>query len=123
MLFRSYYLKALQARQMVQDAFAGALSRCDMLLAPVAPATAPRIGASLADPLKMYLSDVYTVAANLAGLPALALPCGHDEAGLPIGFQLIGPAFSDARLLQTGIAYQAVTAFHNMRPKIEEVPA
>ena len=71
----------------------------------------------------MYLSDVYTVAANLAGLPALALPCGQDEAGLPIGFQLIGPAFSDARLLQTGIAYQAVTAFHNMRPKITEVPA
>lgn len=121
--YDAYYLKALQARQMVQDAFAGALSRCDMLLAPVAPATAPRIGESLADPLKMYLSDVYTVSANLAGLPALALPCGQDSAGLPIGCQLIGPAFSDARLLQIGVVYQSVTAFHRMRPKTGGVPA
>lgn len=121
--YDAYYLKALQARQMVQDAFNSALSRCDMLLAPIAPTTAPKIGESLSDPLKMYLSDIYTVSANLAGLPALALPCGLDEAGLPIGFQLIGPAFSDARLLQTGIAYQGVTAHHTLRPRLEEVKA
>jgi aspartyl-tRNA(Asn)/glutamyl-tRNA(Gln) amidotransferase subunit A len=121
--YDAYYLKALQARQLVQDGFASALSRCDMLLAPVAPSTAPKLGESLADPLKMYLSDVYTVAANLAGLPALAMPCGQDEQGLPIGFQLIGPAFSDARLLKTGIVYQGVTAFHRARPLDQEVPA
>lgn len=121
--YDAYYLKALKVRQMVQDAFNGALSRCDMILAPVAPTTAPRLGESLTDPLKMYLSDVYTVSANLAGLPALALPCGQDEEGLPIGCQLIGPAFSDARLLQTAVFYQSMTAFHRMQPKIEEVPA
>lgn len=121
--YDAYYLKALKARQMVQDAFSSALSHCDMILAPVAPATAPRLGESLTDPLKMYLSDVYTVSANLAGLPALALPCGQDEDGLPIGCQLIGPAFSDARLLQIAIFYQSITAFHRMQPKLEEVPA
>jgi len=121
--YDAYYLKALKARQLVQDSFKAALGRYDLLLAPVAPSTAPRIGDNLADPLKMYLSDVYTVAANLAGLPALALPCGLDSEGLPVGFQLIGPAFSDARLLQVGVAFQSATHFHEMQPQLPEVSA
>ena len=121
--YDAYYLKALQARQLVRQGFQKALEGCDMLLAPVAPSTAPQLGASLDDPLTMYLSDIYTVAANLAGLPALALPCGQDDNGLPIGFQLIGPAFSDQKLLQTGIAYQMATDFHLRRPTIGEVSA
>ena len=119
--YDAYYLKALKARQMVKDAFKKALGDCDMLLAPVAPTTAPKIGESLSDPLKMYLSDIYTVSANLAGLPALSLPCGQDEQGLPIGMQLIGPAFADAKLLTVGAAYQQLTDFHQLRPEIEEV--
>ncbi len=119
--YDAYYLKALKARQMVKDSFAKALGDCDMLLAPVAPTTAPKIGESLSDPLKMYLSDIYTVSANLAGLPALSLPCGLDDQGLPIGMQLIGPAFGDAKLLAVGAAYQVLTDFHQLRPEIEEV--
>ena len=121
--YDAYYLKALRVRQLVQDSFRSALSRYDLLLAPVAPATAPKIGDNLADPLKMYLSDVYTVAANLAGLPALALPCGRDSAGLPVGFQLIGPAFGDARLLQVGVAFQKATCFHAGQPQLPEANA
>ncbi|MEA4887991.1 MAG: Asp-tRNA(Asn)/Glu-tRNA(Gln) amidotransferase subunit GatA [Clostridiaceae bacterium] len=119
--YDAYYLKALKVRQMVQDQFSRSLERFDMLLAPVAPTTAPRLNESLADPLRMYLSDVYTVAANLAGLPALALPCGFDAAGMPIGMQLIGRAFDDARLLRTGVLYQKITDFHSRRPVRREV--
>ncbi len=121
--YDAYYLKALKARQLVIESFRKALGQYDMLLAPVAPATAPLIGDNLADPLKMYLSDIYTVAANLAGLPALALPCGLDGSGLPIGMQLIGRAFDDARLLKAGAAFQQATDFHRLQPRMQEVPA
>jgi aspartyl-tRNA(Asn)/glutamyl-tRNA(Gln) amidotransferase subunit A len=120
--YDAYYLKALRVRRLVQESFREALSRYDLLLAPVAPATAPRIGDTLADPLRMYLSDVFTVAANLTGLPALALPCGLDGNRLPIGFQLIGPAFADIRLLQAGAAFQLATDFHRLQPPAQEVP-
>lgn len=121
--YDAYYLKALRARQLVTESFQAALDDYDVLLAPVSPSTAPLIGDNLADPLKMYLSDVYTVAANLAGLPALSLPCGLDSAGLPIGLQLIGKAFDDARLLQIGAAFQRATGYHRLQPQWQEVQA
>lgn len=121
--YDAYYLKALKVRQMVQQRFGEALRRFDLLLTPVAPATAPRLGESLDDPLRMYLSDVYTVAANLAGLPALSLPCGLDAAGLPIGMQLIGRAMDDARLLRIGAVFQSQTGHHLLRPAMREVGA
>jgi aspartyl-tRNA(Asn)/glutamyl-tRNA(Gln) amidotransferase subunit A len=121
--YDAYYLKALKVRQLIQRCFAEALDRFDVLLAPVAPTTAPRLGETLTDPLRMYLSDVYTVAANLAGLPALSLPCGFDADGLPIGLQLIGRAFADARLLGIGAAFQEITGHHLRRPPEQEVPA
>lgn len=114
--YDAWYLKALKTRRLVRQSYQTALERYDMLLAPVSPTTAPRLGSTLADPLAMYLADIYTVSANLAGLPALSLPCGLDQAGLPIGMQLIGSAFSEANLLATGSIFQAHTDHHLLRP-------
>ncbi|MDR0530585.1 MAG: Asp-tRNA(Asn)/Glu-tRNA(Gln) amidotransferase subunit GatA [Oscillospiraceae bacterium] len=104
--FDAYYKKALQARRLIQQAYFKAFERCDVILGPVAPTTAPKLGESLDDPLKMYLSDIYTVTVNIAGLPALSLPCGTDAEGLPIGMQLIGRPFEEATLLGAGGAFE-----------------
>ena len=86
---------------------------------PVAPTTAFRIGEKFDDPLKMYLSDIYTIAVNLAGVPAISIPCGFDEKGLPIGLQIIAPAFSEEKLLRIARMYEAQTDWHKKRPVIE----
>ena len=86
---------------------------------PVAPTTAFKIGEKIDDPLKMYLSDIYTIAVNLAGVPAISIPCGFDEKGLPIGLQIISPAFSEERLLRTARMYEAQTEWHKQKPVIE----
>jgi len=100
--YDAQYGKAQRVRTLLQRDFAQAFGTCDLILTPVCPTTAFRLGEKAADPLSMYLSDVYTVSVNMAGLPALALPCGRDRAGLPIGAQLIGPAFSEPLLLAAG---------------------
>lgn len=110
--YDAYYNKALQVKALIKNAFDAAFDRYDFILGPVAPTTAPKIGDSLKDPLKMYLSDIYTVSVNLAGLPGISLPCGFDKQGLPIGVQFIGKAFNDAILLQAANCYQQVTDFH-----------
>lgn len=115
--YDAYYKKALQVKAVIKDEFDQVFRRCDMLLTPVAPATAPRLGESLSDPLRMYLGDVYTVPANLAGLPGLSMPCGFDGRGLPIGAQLIGPRFGEGRLLNAAHAFQLDTDFHKQTPK------
>ena len=115
--YDAYYKKALQVKAVIKNAFDEAFTRCDMLLAPVAPTTAPKIGESLSDPLKMYLSDIYTVSVNLAGLPGLSMPCGFDDKGLPIGAQLIGPHFGEGRLLNAAHAFQRDTDYHKQMPK------
>lgn len=115
--YDAYYKKALQVKAVIKDEFDQVFRRCDMLLTPVAPATAPRLGESLPDPLRMYLGDVYTVPANLAGLPGLSMPCGFDGRGLPIGAQLIGPRFGEGRLLNAAHAFQLDTDFHKQTPK------
>ncbi|MDR1734412.1 MAG: Asp-tRNA(Asn)/Glu-tRNA(Gln) amidotransferase subunit GatA [Oscillospiraceae bacterium] len=102
--FDAYYMKALKVRRLIQNAYLKAFESCDVILGPVAPTTAPRIGESLDDPLAMYLSDIYTVTVNLAGLPGLSLPIGKDSNGLPIGLQLIGKPYEDAFLLALGEA-------------------
>ncbi len=104
--YDAYYLKALQVKGMIKRAFDRAFSRYDLLLGPVAPTTAPRLGENLADPVRMYLGDIYTVSANLAGLPGICLPCGRDGRGLPIGLQLIGNCFQEKKLLRTAYTYE-----------------
>ena len=115
--YDAYYKKALQVKAVIKDAFDQAFRQCDLLLTPVAPTTAPRLGESLSDPLQMYLSDVYTVSVNLAGLPGLSMPCGFDGKGLPIGAQLIGPHFGEAALLNAAHAFQLDTDYHKRTPK------
>ena len=116
--YDAYYKKALRARAAIRAALEGAFRRYDLLLTPTAPATAPRLGESLADPLNMYLGDVYTVPANLAGLPALSMPCGFDGEGLPIGAQLLGPALGDLAVLDAAHAFQLETGWHRRRPPV-----
>ncbi len=111
-----YYLQASKARRLVKENLQKALARCDLLLTPVAPSTAPRPGAGPDDLYNTCLANIFTVSANLSGFPALVLPCGLDHCNLPIGFQLIGSAFSDSLLLSVGTAYQEATAFHQLRP-------
>ena len=98
--YDAYYLKALKVKAMIKQAFDQAFEKYDAILGPVAPATAPRIGESLKDPLKMYLGDIYTVSVNLAGLPGISLPMGMDQRGLPIGVQLIGDCFQEKKIFR-----------------------
>ena len=114
--YDAYYKKALQVKAVIKGAFDEAFQKYDLLLTPVSPTTAPRLGESLSDPLKMYLSDIYTVSVNLAGLPGLSMPCGFDSNGLPIGAQLIGPALGDLAVLDAAHAYQQETDWHRRRP-------
>jgi aspartyl-tRNA(Asn)/glutamyl-tRNA(Gln) amidotransferase subunit A len=114
--YDAYYGKAQKARTLVRRDFEDAFARCDLLVAPTAPTTAFRLGEKLAEPLSMYLSDVLTISVNLAGLPALSMPCGIDGSGLPIGVQLIGKPFGEAALLGAAYAYEQATEWHLARP-------
>lgn len=114
--YDAYYKKALQVKTMIKDAFDSAFLKYDAILCPTAPTTAPLLGESLCDPLKMYLGDIYTVSVNLAGLPALSMPCGFDSKGMPIGTQLIGKHFKESTVLNIAYAYQQATDFHKKRP-------
>lgn len=104
--YEAYYNKALQVRTLVVREFEALFKDFDALLSPVAPTTAYRLGEKTADPMAMYLGDIYTVPVNIAGLPALSLPCGWDQENLPIGMQLIGPPFSEKKLYQLGYAFE-----------------
>ena len=114
--YDAYYLKALRTKALIKAEFDKAFKRFDVILGPTAPGTAPLLGSSLSDPLKMYLGDIYTISANLAGLPALSMPCGFDRGGLPIGAQLIGPALGDLAVLDAAHAYQQETDWHRRHP-------
>ena len=104
--YDAYYKKALQVRTLIRRELEQALETCDVILSPVSPTTAYRLGEKIADPLQMYLGDVYTVPANIAGLPALSLPCDEDGDGLPIGMQLLGRAFDESTLYRVGYAFE-----------------
>ena len=104
--YDAYYLKALRVKAMIKKAFDEAFAKYDVILGPVAPTTAPKLGSSLSDPIKMYLGDIYTISVNLAGLPGLSVPCGKDKNGLPIGLQLIGDCFKENNLIRAGYAYE-----------------
>lgn len=104
--YDAYYKKALQVRSLVRADFDAAFEKCDCILSPVAPTVAYKIGEKTNDPLEMYLGDAYSVPVNIAGVPALSLPCGTGEGGMPVGMQLIGPAFSEAMLYRIGYAFE-----------------
>lgn len=104
--YDAFYNKALKVRAIINDGFQKAFEKYDIILGPTAPETAPSLGESLSDPLKMYLSDIYTVSVNLAGLPAISLPCGKDSKGLPIGMQLIGKHFGEKDIIRAAYSYE-----------------
>jgi aspartyl-tRNA(Asn)/glutamyl-tRNA(Gln) amidotransferase subunit A len=114
--YDAYYKKALQTRALIKDAYSSRFKNFDMILSPVAPTTAYKLGENVGDPMKMYMGDIYTVSINLAGLPAISLPCGFDKQGLPIGYQLIGDAFSEEKLIDVVRIYQQRTDHHKKRP-------
>ncbi len=104
--YDAYYLKALRVKALIKKAFDEAFAKYDVILGPVAPTTAPKLGSSLADPIKMYLGDIYTISINLAGLPGISVPCGTDSQGLPIGMQLIGDCFKEKTLIRAAYTYE-----------------
>ncbi len=116
--YEAYYKKALQVKAMIKQSFDDIFSKYDLILSPTAPTTAPKLGESLNASLKMYKSDVFTVSANIAGLPALSVPCGFDKDKMPIGAQLMGAPLSDLKVFCAGYAYQNITDFHKQRPEV-----
>ncbi|MEK7840177.1 MAG: Asp-tRNA(Asn)/Glu-tRNA(Gln) amidotransferase subunit GatA, partial [Pseudomonadota bacterium] len=115
--YDAYYLKAQKLRRLIADDFARAFEQCDVIMGPTTPTTAFRIGAKSDDPVAMYLSDIYTISVNLAGLPGMSIPAGFDGQGLPVGLQLIGKYFDEARLLNIAHRYQQATDWHRRQPK------
>ena len=116
--YDAYYLKAQKVRTLIRQDFLTAFAACDVIATPVAPTVAFRLGEKTADPLTMYLSDIFTIAVNLAGLPGLSVPCGCDAKGLPIGLQLIGKPFGEDTLLQAAYAYEQATPWHTRKPPL-----
>jgi aspartyl-tRNA(Asn)/glutamyl-tRNA(Gln) amidotransferase subunit A len=119
--YDAYYLKALKVRSLIRGDFASAFERCDCILMPVSPTTAFKLGEKLDDPLTMYLSDIYTIAVNLAGIPAISIPGGFDDRGLPIGLQILAPAFQESKLFRIARMFESRTDWHKRKPPIAEV--
>ena len=118
--YDAYYLKAQKVRTLIKRDFDEAFKRCDVIVTPTAPTTAFKLGEKTQDPLQMYLSDIYTISTNLAGLPALSLPCGFDSEGMPIGLQIIGKHFDESTILRVAYGYEQATEWHKKNPKLED---
>jgi len=113
----AYYLKALKVRRLIKDDFDNAFAQCDVIAGPTSPTAAFKIGEKVEDPLAMYLSDIYTISANLAGIPGISIPCGFTENNLPIGLQLLAPPFEEEKLLRVARMYERETEWHKKRPE------
>ena len=111
--YDAYYLKALRTKALIKKAFDKAFEKYDVILGPAAPTTAPKLGQSLSDPIKMYLGDIYTISVNLAGLPGISLPCGKDKNGLPIGLQLIGNCFEEKKIIRAAYAFAQTRTYEH----------
>jgi aspartyl-tRNA(Asn)/glutamyl-tRNA(Gln) amidotransferase subunit A len=116
--YDAYYLKALKVRTLIRNDFVEAFKQCDVILSPTTPTPAFKLGDKTQNPLEMYLADIYNCAANLAGIPAISIPCGFTESGLPVGHQLMAPHFGEARLLQIAGMFENATDFHLRKPPI-----
>jgi aspartyl-tRNA(Asn)/glutamyl-tRNA(Gln) amidotransferase subunit A len=117
----AYYLKALKVRRLIHDDFDKVFARCDALVGPTSPTPAFKIGERSADPLAMYLADIYTISANLAGLPGISIPCGFTKAGLPIGLQILAAPFEEEKLLRIARMHERATDWHTRRPPLPRV--
>jgi aspartyl-tRNA(Asn)/glutamyl-tRNA(Gln) amidotransferase subunit A len=115
--YDAYYVKALKLRRLIANDYAAAFKQCDVIMGPTSPTTAFKLGAKTDDPVAMYLSDIYTIAVNLAGLPGMSIPAGFDAQGLPVGLQIVGQYFDEARVLNAAHQYQQVTDWHARVPK------
>ncbi|MHC4543476.1 MAG: Asp-tRNA(Asn)/Glu-tRNA(Gln) amidotransferase subunit GatA [Planctomycetota bacterium] len=116
--YDAYYLKALKVRNLIRSDFTSTFEKCDCIMMPVSPTTAFKIGEKVNDPLTMYLSDIYTIAANLAGVPGISIPCEFDENNLPIGLQILSPAFTEDRLLRIARMFEKQTDWHTKKPTV-----
>jgi len=116
--YDAYYLKAQKARTLIKSDFDAAFEQVDVIVAPTSPTTAFRIEEKTDDPLQMYLCDVFTLSMNLAGIGGLSLPCGFDANSLPIGLQIMGPAFGEEQVLRVAYAYEQATEWHTRRPEL-----
>ncbi len=114
--YDAYYLQAQKIRRLIANDFSAAFKDCDVILGPTTPTTAFNLGEKAADPVQMYLSDIYTIAVNLAGLPGLSLPCGFGANGRPVGLQIIGDYFAEAQMLNVAHQYQLATDWHTRLP-------
>ncbi len=113
--YDAYYLKALRVKALIKKSFDQAFAKYDVILGPAAPTTAPKLGASLSDPIQMYLGDIYTISVNLAGLPGISLPCGIDSKGLPIGLQLIGDCFKEKNIIRAAYSFEQTYGYKRSR--------
>ena len=111
--YDAYYLKALRTKALIKQAFDKAFAKYDMIVAPAAPTTAPELGKSLSDPMKMYLSDIYTISVNLAGLPGISIPVGKDSKGLPVGMQIIGDCFQEKKIIQAAYTFEQTRTYES----------
>ena len=118
--YDAYYLQAQRLRRMIAQDYQNALAQCDVIMGPVAPTPAWRLGEKSDDPVQMYLADIYTLSLNLAGLPGMSVPCGFSADQRPIGLQIIGNYFDEARLLQIAHAFQSVTDWHQRKPEVAQ---
>ena len=116
--YDAYYLKGQKVRTLIRNDFERAFEQCDLVVTPVAPTTAFKLGEKMNDPLTMYLSDIFTISVNLAGLPGMAMPCGYDSNNLPIGMQLIAPPFAEEIILRAGDAFERTGAFKPRTPAV-----
>jgi aspartyl-tRNA(Asn)/glutamyl-tRNA(Gln) amidotransferase subunit A len=114
--YEAYYRKASQVRTRIREDFQNAFSGCDVILTPTAPTPAFQLGEKVDDPLQMYLSDIFTIPCNLAGLPGLSLPCGFSKQGLPIGLQILANHFQEEKILRVAYAFEQNTDFHRRKP-------
>jgi aspartyl-tRNA(Asn)/glutamyl-tRNA(Gln) amidotransferase subunit A len=114
----AYYLKALKVRRLIKEDFDKAFTQCDVIMGPTSPTVAFKIGERVTDPLAMYLSDIYTISCNLAGLPGISIPCGFTKSGLPIGLQILAPPFEEEKLLRVARMYERETDWHRKRPRL-----
>jgi aspartyl-tRNA(Asn)/glutamyl-tRNA(Gln) amidotransferase subunit A len=114
--YDAYYLRAQKLRRLIAQDFTDAFKQCDVIMGPTSPSTAFGIGEKSGDPVQMYLSDIYTIAVNLAGLPGMSIPCGFDDGGLPVGLQIVGNYFAEAHMLNVAHQYQQVTDWHTRAP-------